>query len=142
MGNFQFGDHRSPMSTIHVGTILKEYEIITLIYNGKPFRLDLLCCGESKDINHLAIWPVTKKFGGFVFQTSKLVNYWKHFPQNICKEFNSLLSYFFFISYYCWANELYFECKALINLVGIYTSPPLHYPNWLVHYALFFWKLW
>ncbi len=48
LGNFQYGDHNN--SPVNVGAIMNEYEIITLIYNGKSFRLDLLCFGVYKDI--------------------------------------------------------------------------------------------
>ncbi len=35
---------------VHVGVILKDYEIIMLIYNGKPCRFDLLCFDVPEDI--------------------------------------------------------------------------------------------
>ncbi len=35
---------------VHIGAILKEYEMITLIYDGKPCRLALLCFGVPEDI--------------------------------------------------------------------------------------------
>ncbi len=48
---------------VHVSAILKEYEILTLIYNGKPFRLDL-CFGVCKDRVLLAICWGSTKFEG------------------------------------------------------------------------------
>ncbi len=38
---------------VHVCAILKEYEIITVIYIGKPGGLDLLCFGLTEGINSL-----------------------------------------------------------------------------------------
>ncbi len=52
ISNMATTDERCP---VNVSTIMKKYEIIKLIYNGKPYRLDLLGLGVRKDIIHKVI---------------------------------------------------------------------------------------
>ncbi len=51
LGNFQYaGIHKVQFFMIAIASTLKEYEIITLIYNRKTCRLESLWFSVSEDI--------------------------------------------------------------------------------------------
>ncbi len=54
----------SYLQSVHATAILKEYEIVMLIYNEKQSMLHLLCFGASMDIILQAIQAGTTKFEG------------------------------------------------------------------------------